>query len=153
MFLPGWSESFGNFQEEIRFEVAPLWLRALSRTIYFERFAYPIALKRGLGFLWPIGATPTFETPPSPHWKIMNSVKVEEDLFFEGSLARLTHGRTPRRRRVNKLVEFFSHGRFELKEGFGLTRAGRTLKLRNSVHSENGTMQPYKAALALRRNP
>jgi len=152
MHLPGWSETFEDFEEEIRFELAPLWLRTLSRTIYFERFAYPIALKKGLGLLWPRKDVCDFKAEVSPYWKVMTTQKSTEDRIFEGSLAVLTSRFLPKRRRINELVILLSRGRFEIAEGFALTRAGRLRAIRGEVHRENGTQRQYLKTLAQRKN-
>ena len=52
--IHGWNDIPAGYVQEVDFHLAPIWLRALARTTYFERFAYPIAVKKGLVKRWKI---------------------------------------------------------------------------------------------------
>ena len=91
MELLGWNLLPDDSAVEFKFEEGPTWLKILALTPYFERFAYPAAVKRGLGILWSNslgqGKKVALE---STGWKIETREKTKEEKFFEGSLAFLT---------------------------------------------------------------
>lgn len=113
---------------EFKFENGPRWLKLLALTPYFERFAYPRAVKRGLGILW--GSTSSQserEALESLGWILQTREKTKEEKFFEGSLALLTS--EPKRRRRRHIA---------------FTRWGRQQSSRNWVHKSNGTYSHVK---------
>ena len=144
MFLAGWNEYFDEFEVEFRFDLAPRWLRLLSRTVLLERYAYPIALKRGFGYLWPLDDSRNSSIDASSHWIVMKSPKGVEERIFDGSLANLTKEYKAKNRVFNSLVIKISHGRFEFQDNFGFTREGRKWALRESVHTANGTLISFR---------
>lgn len=91
MELLGWNLLPDDSAVEFKFEEGPTWLKILALTPYLERFAYPAAVKRGLGILWSnsLGQGKK-EALESTGWKIETREKTKEEKFFEGSLAFLT---------------------------------------------------------------
>ena len=62
--IAGWDDIPIGFGAIFNFDLAPLWLKALSRTPFVERFAYPIALRKGLGTLRKIPVLTCMCNPP-----------------------------------------------------------------------------------------
>jgi hypothetical protein len=52
--IRGWNDIPEGYVQEEDFHLAPLWLRTLARIKYFEKFAYPAAVKKGLVRRWKI---------------------------------------------------------------------------------------------------
>lgn len=52
--IRGWNDIPEGYVQEEDFHLAPLWLRALARTRFLEKYAYPMAIKRGLVRRWKI---------------------------------------------------------------------------------------------------
>ena len=128
MNLLGWNVLPDDCVAEFKFEDGPRWLRVLALTPYFDRFAYPTAVKRGLGILW--GTTfsqSQREALESLGWMLQTREKTKEEKFFEGSLALIT---TEPRRRQRRHIAF--------------TRWGRQRSSRNYVHKSNGTYSYLK---------
>ncbi len=118
-----WDQLPDNYLTDFQFENGPKWLRTLALTPYFERFAYPIAIKRGLGVIWCSQAKETeIQTLKSWGWKVLTTEKTNEERFFEGSLALLTNH--PRRGKFPRV---------------SLTQWGRQRASRNHIHKLNGT--------------
>jgi len=128
MNLLGWNVLPDDCGAEFKFGDGPRWLKVLALTPYFDRFAYPIAVKRGLGILWS-GALNQSERAAleSVGWIIQTREKTKEEKFFEGSLALLTS--EPKRRQ---------------RPHIALTRLGRQRSSRNYVHKSNGTYSNLK---------
>ena len=63
--IHGWNDIPEGYIQEEDFHLAPLWLRALARTIYFEKYAYPMAVKKGLVSRW---AIKPIESNPQTFW-------------------------------------------------------------------------------------
>lgn len=128
MNLLGWNVLPGDYAAEFKFEDGPRWLKILALTPYFERFAYPAAVKRGLGIIWSNSNRQSErEALESIGWVVQTREKTKEERFFEGSLALLTSEpkRHPRRH-------------------IALTRWGRQRSSRNYVHKTNGTYSQFK---------
>jgi len=53
MRLRGWNEIPAGYGATFDVASAPGWLRALYRTPFIDRFAYPMLVSRGLGTLTP----------------------------------------------------------------------------------------------------
>lgn len=123
MNLVGWNVLPDNCSVEFIFEEGPTWLKVLALTPFLDRFAYPIAVKRGLGFLWSstLSEEEILELE-SWGWNIYLRVKNNEERFQEGSIARLT---TSARKRHFPAIAF--------------TRWGHQRAMRNYVHKRNGT--------------
>lgn len=128
MNLIGWNVLPDDCVVELKFEGGPSWLKILALTPYFERFAYPTAVKRGLGILWCGTLNPVErEALVSSGWILETREKTEEEKFLEGSLAILT-------------PEIRPHYRPRI----ALTRWGRQRSTRNFVHKSNGTYSHSK---------
>jgi len=128
MNLLGWNVLPDDCMAEFKFEDGPRWLKVLALTPYFDRFAYPIAVKRGLGILWSAKVSQSErETLESLGWILQTREKTKEELFFDGSLALMT---TEPRRRQRRHIAF--------------TRWGRQRSSRNYVHKSNGTYSHLK---------
>lgn len=128
MNLLGWNVLPDDCAVEFKFEDGPKWLKVLALTPYFDRFAYPTAVKRGLGILW--GTTfsqSQKEALESLGWKVQTREKTNEEMFFEGSLALLTP--EPKRRQRRHIA---------------FTRWGRQRSSRKYVHKSNGTYSHLK---------
>lgn len=54
--IRGWNDIPTGYVQDVDFHLAPLWLRVLARTTFFEKYAYPIAVKKGLVKRWKIEA-------------------------------------------------------------------------------------------------
>jgi hypothetical protein len=52
--IRGWNDIPEGFVQEEDFHLGPIWLRFLARIKIVERFAYPIAVKKGLVKRWRI---------------------------------------------------------------------------------------------------
>lgn len=129
MNLLGWNVLPDDCVAEIKFDYGPNWLKVLALTPYFERFAYPIAVRRGLGILW----STTFsesqrEALETSGWILQTREKTKEEMFFEGSLALMTT--EPTRRRRHRIA---------------FTRWGCERSSRNYVHKSNGTYSHFKS--------
>ena len=52
--IHGWNDIPIGYVQEEEFHLAPIWLRTLARIKYLEKYAYPIAVKKGLVKRWKI---------------------------------------------------------------------------------------------------
>lgn len=52
--IHGWNDIPAGYVQEEDFHLAPVWLRVLARIKLVEKFAYPIAVKKGLVKRWKI---------------------------------------------------------------------------------------------------
>ena len=52
--IHGWNDIPAGYVQEEDFHLAPVWLRAMARIKIVEKFAYPIAVKKGLVKRWKI---------------------------------------------------------------------------------------------------
>lgn len=52
--IHGWNDIPTGYVQEEDFHLAPIWLRLLASLKYFEKYAYPVAVKRGLIKRWKI---------------------------------------------------------------------------------------------------
>jgi hypothetical protein len=53
MRLVGWNDIPSGHGAEFDLEDAPWWLRLWFRTPFIDRFAYPVVVRRGYGWLTP----------------------------------------------------------------------------------------------------
>lgn len=128
MNLLGWNVLPAGCVVEFKFEDGPRWLEILALIPYFERFAYPIAVKRGLGILWGKAFISSERAVlESLGWILQTREKTNEEKFFEGSLALIT---TDPKRYQRRHIAF--------------TRWGRQRSSRNYVHKSNGTYSHFK---------
>jgi hypothetical protein len=59
MRLVGWNDIPPGYGAQFELDGAPAWLRLWFRTPFLDRFAYPVAVRRGYGWLTPPpGAAP-----------------------------------------------------------------------------------------------
>jgi len=153
MTLKPWSEIPADFYPEFNFHRGPLWLRVLARTPVLDRYAYPIAMKKGLCDLWPTNEQASLDDDfARGNWIIKDHPKNRLDRWFEGSVALLGQGEK------NPVTQFLYRDR---KIQFGethaifwsvipritFTRYGAILKRRHAIHRFNGTYKDYKKAL------
>lgn len=121
--ITGWNDTPSDAITKFDFHNTSLWLRALARVPFFERYAYPIAVKRGLGTIWfPDISDINFEHFLNLGWKVNSGLPSDRELFLQGSKAFLTQ--TP--------MEF-------RKPRFALTRLGHELAWTQAIHRANGT--------------
>jgi len=130
--LLGWNIIPANCSAEVDFENAPKWLKALALTPFFERFAYPIAVRRGLGVIW----TEHFKEAEihdleTLGWVVKRRAKSNQEKFREGSLGLLTSHSSKTRSKVRL-------------PRIALTRWGLRRSLTKSVHSYNATVSHFK---------
>ena len=105
-------------------------------TPYFERFAYPKALRLGLGELWPESESAEASTElKNEGWIVHATMKSEYERWLEGSVAILASG-SSRKRRTNKIPVTL-----------GFTEYGRNQTRIKRIHKMNGTYKLYKRAL------
>ena len=105
------------------FHNTSLWLRALARVPFFEKFAYPIAVKRGLGTIWfPEISESRFEEFLKVGWKVKCGNPSDHELFLQGSKALLTQ--RPRSIRKPRIA---------------ITKLGKELAWTKAIHRANGT--------------
>ena len=133
MKLKGWNEIPDGFDLEIVFDSGPKWLEFLALTPFFERFAYPIGVNKGLIYL---RVSEDFKSDSSitiPGWEIKVNPKSIQEKFLEGSLAFLSSSSSQ-----------FKNSK-KGSPSFSLTRWGFTKSTRKWVHKRNGTYSYYKS--------
>lgn len=125
MPITGWDDVPSDAISKFNFQNTSLWLRALARVPFFERYAYPIAVKRGLGTIWFPGTSYNdFENFLNVGWKVKDGLPSDHELFLQGSKAFLTQ--SPRAFRRPKLA---------------ITRLGKELAWTKAIHRANGTQK------------
>ena len=125
MPITGWDDAPSDAITKFNFHNTSLWLRVLARVPFFERYAYPIAVKRGLGTIWLPGTTDNnFENFLNVGWKVNYGLPSDHELFLQGSKALLTKRSTEFRR--PKLA---------------ITRLGKELAWTKAIHRANGTLK------------
>lgn len=136
--IQGWNTCPDNFRSEITFSCAPLWLRILARTVYFERFAYPIAVEMGFGRLFPNEIDPSAsEEYFIGNWKVINRRITDSEKVNYGQRSNLLENLSIK----NKLL-FWQL----INAGKGLTFWGTQQKQRKRIHKLNGTWKIHKSA-------
>lgn len=95
MRLIGWNDVPAGFGARFEVRSAPLWLRLLFRMKILDRFAYPLVVRRGLGFL-----RAHDDAPPTQRGTVSNGWRLEADAYVHpGSSAELVGPRQRRRRK------------------------------------------------------
>jgi hypothetical protein len=123
MPITGWNDAPSDAITKFNFHNTSLWLRTLARVPFFERFAYPIAVKRGLGTIWfPEISESRFEEFLKIGWKVKYGHPSDHELFLQGSKALLTQ--SPRSFRKPRIA---------------ITRLGKELAWTKAIHRANGT--------------
>jgi hypothetical protein len=85
MDLPGWNVIPQGYGARFDVAAAPLWLRTFFRTPLIDRFAYPLMVRRGYGYLAPSPARARNRDPfPSGGWRLE-----ADDYVQPGSVAGL----------------------------------------------------------------
>lgn len=139
-----------NFQPEFNFHRGPVWLTALAVLPMLERYAYPIAMKRGLCELWPISKGVSLPADfKDGDWIVRDRPKNDLERWIEGSLARLTQSGGNSSNQLSQKNRKFQFGKrraifFSLIPNISLTTYGSTLNRRRHVHKMNGTYDEYK---------
>ncbi len=71
MRLAGWNDIPMGYRARFDTASAPTWLRLLYATPFVDRFAYPLLVRRGLGFLSPHpGWSVTQLDPVARGWRL-----------------------------------------------------------------------------------
>jgi hypothetical protein len=71
MRLEAWNDIPHGYSARYDIKSAPLWLRAVVHTPFVDRFAYPVLLRRGHGYLSPSPAIPAEQLDAVPAaWRI-----------------------------------------------------------------------------------
>ena len=148
-----WSHALNNFSTEYNFHRGPYWLRVLARLPVLDRFAYPIAVEKGLGEIWPaIEGSQLPDDFERGNWIIHEAPKDDFERWVEGSLAFLTQKKkssltrfllTRRTIHITGNLVIFWH----VLPRFSLTRYGSHIKFQRDIHRLNGTYKDYKRAL------
>jgi hypothetical protein len=124
MSLVGWNDSSLDFYTEIDFKSTPSWIRLLALTPVVEKYAYPVAVRRGFGTIWiSRDSGVDIDIFLAQGWLVESGEPDDNDRFLSGSLARLSIDAKPIRK---PKVKF--------------TRFGRELAWRKAVHEANGTL-------------
>lgn len=132
------------------FRQGPRWLEALAFLPFFDRFAYPIALKKGIGFANPSRLNEARdEYMRSRGWNVV--MESEDEAFLRGSLAFLSPPkhwlarRKVKKARMLAMSGSFSKGPYTtLHFPFIGTRWARTRFRRWRTHFMNGTLDRYR---------
>ncbi|TRZ86819.1 MAG: hypothetical protein D4R83_03945 [Streptomycetaceae bacterium] len=149
MSIEGWDHIPDGFDAEFQFDEANRWLRYLALTPYFERFAYPIAIKRGFARLWPTGEPQDTNIEIlEKGWMIQEREKTNQEFLIEGSLAILSDFKPTRLWEfIHKQRKLFLSERWtfdlDFASYFVFTRYGRQCRARKFVHQSNGTSKRY----------
>jgi hypothetical protein len=124
MSLIGWDDASLNLVTEIDFKSSPFWVRLLALTPFVEKYAYPVAVRRGFGTIWiSKDSGVDIDIFLAQGWLVKSGEPDDNDRFLSGSLARLSIDAKPIRK---PKVKF--------------TRFGRELAWRKAVHKANGTL-------------
>ena len=125
MSLVGWNDSSLDFYTEIDFKSAPSWIRFLALTPVLEKYAYPVAVRRGFGTIWISENSATdIDVYVFQGWQVKVGEPGDGERFFSGSLAQLSvDGKTIKKPRAR------------------FTRLGRDTAWRKAIHEANGTLR------------
>lgn len=148
-----WDDTPRNYYANFNFHRGPYWLLILARTPILDRFAYPIALKKGLGEMWPaIEGAQLPDDFEKGDWIIHDSPKNDLERWIEGSMGFLSQKKkysltrfllTRRTIHITNNLVIFWH----VMPRFSFTRYGAHLKFQRDIHRLNGTYKDYKRAL------
>jgi hypothetical protein len=91
MSLVGWDDASLDSLTEIDFKSSPFWVRLLALTPVFEKYAYPIAVRRGFGTIWiPKDSAADLSIFLVQGWQVKVGEPDDRDRFLSGSLATLS---------------------------------------------------------------
>jgi len=125
MSLVGWDDASLDSLTEIDFKSSPFWVRLLALTPVFEKYAYPIAVRRGFGTIWiPKDSAADLSIFLVEGWQVKVGEPDDRDRFLSGSLATLSINSKPIK-----------------KPKLKFTRFGRELAWRKAIHEANGTLR------------
>jgi hypothetical protein len=125
MALVGWNDSSLDFYTEIDFKSTPSWIRFLALTPVLEKYAYPVAVRRGFGTIWiSQNSARDIDVYLFQGWQVKVGEPGDRERFFSGSLAQLSLDGKP----IKK-----PRARF--------TRLGRDTAWRKAIHEANGTLR------------
>ena len=124
MSLVGWNDDSVNSITDIDFTRSPFWLRLIALTPVFEKYAYPIAVRRGFGTIWiPGDSIIDISVLLAQGWQVKIGEPDVSERLLSGSLATLSIESKPIRSPKMKF-----------------TRFGREIAWRKAVHKANGTL-------------
>ena len=123
MSLVGWDDASLNAITEIDFKSSPFWIRLLALTPVIEKYAYPVAVRRGFGTIW-ISKESEVDVDLflAQGWQVKFGEPNDSQRFLSGSLAALSLETKPIR-----------------KPKIKFTRLGSELAWRKAIHRANGT--------------
>ncbi len=130
MDILGWDILPEKCEIEFRFEDGPGWLKLLALMPVFEKFAYPIAIRRHIAYLWSTSfSQEQCVELESEGWIVYSREKTKTEKFLEGSLAIMSQSSSRVVRRRPKI---------------SVTRWGHVRATRKWVHKSNGTYTHFK---------
>jgi hypothetical protein len=125
MSLVGWNDSSLDFYTEFDFKSTPFWIRFLALTPVIEKYAYPVAVRRGFGTIWiSEDSARDIDIYLVQGWQVKVGEPSDSERILSGSLAKLSVDSKP----VKKPRAKF-------------TRLGRDLAWRKAIHEANGTLR------------
>ena len=127
MRLEGWNTIPDGYGARFETSRTPLWLRLWFRTPVLDKFAYPVVIRRGFGYLTPnLGQPADTLGEVAPGWQVSPNNEVLPGVALQNRpIAR----RAGLRRRRRRYVRFAQHQRF-----------GRWLALPTQVHLSGGRL-------------
>ena len=124
----GWDDASLNSVTEIDFKSSPFWVRLLALTPVVEKYAYPIAVRRGYGTIWfPKDSEVDVSVFLAQGWQVKVGEPDDSKCVLNGSLAALSIDTKPIR-----------------KPKLNFTRLGSELAWRRAIHKANGTLRKTK---------
>ena len=125
MSLVGWNDSSLDFYTEIDFKSTSFWIRFLALTPVVEKYAYPVAVRRGFGTIWiSEESARDIDLYLVQGWQVKIGEPGDSERFMNGSLATLSvDGKPIKKPRAN------------------FTRLGRDMAWRKAIHKANGTLR------------
>jgi hypothetical protein len=128
MSLVGWDDASLNSVTEIDFKSSPFWVRLLALTPVIEKYAYPVAVRRGFGTIW-ISKESEIDVDLllAQGWQVKFGEPNDSQRFLSGSLAALSIDTKPIR-----------------KPKLKFTRLGSELAWRRAIQKSNGTLRKPK---------
>lgn len=124
MTLLGWNDASLDSVTEIDFKSSPWWLQFLALTPVVEKYAYPIAVRRGFATIWISNdLVVDIDVYLAQGWKVKIGEPDDSQRFLSGSLAKLSIDSKSARKPIIKF-----------------TRLGRELAWKKAIHESNGTL-------------
>jgi hypothetical protein len=124
MSRTGWDDASLNLVTEIDFKSSPFWVRLLALTPVVEKYAYPVAVRRGFGTIWiSKDSVVDIDIFLAQGWKVKIGEPDDSERFLSGSLATLSIDSKPIRKPIVKF-----------------TRLGRELAWKKAIHEANRTL-------------